>query len=221
MQRACYRPDNAGHFGLASESYCHFTSPIRRYPDLVVHRAVKALLGGPAAQRAHRERSTGAIAEWGRHCSSREERSQRIEWDAQKILTFEFMRRHLGDVFEGFITGAMRRGFFVELIRYPAEGFVPAKSIEGDFFDLDEAGVALVGRRSGRTYAVGDRVRVQVERIDVLAGEMDLILVRKEGEASGGARRKGGKGAQDGKGAKRGRKNEKPYDWRKHVKKRR
>lgn len=178
MMRAKYQPENVGHYGLASPCYCHFTSPIRRYPDLIVHRAVKALLRSRDAQAD--ELAASMMHEWGRHTSSREERAQRIEWDAVKILTLEYMRRHMGDIFEGFIAGVTRRGFFVELIEYPAEGFVPIRSLDDDFYDLDSEGAAFYGRRTGKAFAVGDRVTVQIERIDVLAGEMDFNLVRKE-----------------------------------------
>ncbi len=178
MMRAHYQPGNVGHFGLASACYCHFTSPIRRYPDLLVHRAVKSLLG--RGKDGEQSEAAESLTEWGRHASSREERSQRIERDAQKIISCEFMRRFLGDIFEGFISGLINRGFFVELLDHPVEGFVPIRTLEDDYYDLDEAGMAFYGRRSGRAYALGDQVKVQIERIDVLAGEMDLILVRKE-----------------------------------------
>lgn len=180
MMRAKYAPENLGHFGLASTNYCHFTSPIRRYPDVIVHRAVKMLLKSKDAQGEPLV-AEEKLAEMGRHTSSREERAQRIEWDAEKILALEFMKRHMGDVFEGFISGAMRNGFFVELIEYPAEGFVPIRSLNDDYYDLDKEGAAFYGRRTGKSYAVGDRVTVQIERIDVLEGEMDFALIRKAG----------------------------------------
>lgn len=180
LARAHYQPANVGHFGLASDCYVHFTSPIRRYPDLLVHRAVKAALQGTTGRRSYESDVDGHLESWGRHVSSREERAQRMEWDAQKILTLEFMRRHLGDLFDGYISGVAAKGFFVELIDVPAEGFVPIRSLGDDFYDLDEGSLAWYGRSSGQSFAVGDRLRVQVERIDVLAGEMDLRVLRRE-----------------------------------------
>lgn len=206
MKRARYEPRNLGHFGLASECYLHFTSPIRRYPDLVVHRGVKLLLGGRSERDAAISGMEGALPESGTHCSAREERAQKIEWDAINLLSLEFMKRFIGDVFDGFVAGMINKGFFVELIEYPAEGFVALKTIEEDFFDLDPSGVEMRGRSSGRLISLGDRVRVQIMRINVLAGEMDLALLPPSG-----ARRS----AEEKK--KRPAGGSKKYNWRKHV----
>lgn len=183
MARAVYQPTNLGHYGLASECYAHFTSPIRRYPDLIVHRAVKAFLGSEQDRKAYREACADSMREWGRHVSEREQKSQKIEWDAEKILSYEFMRRHLGSVFEAFISGVMGKGFFVELKEYPVEGFVPIRSLDDDFYDLDDQGLVWTGRRTHRAYGIGNLVKVQIERVDPMAGEMDLHLVRREGHA--------------------------------------
>lgn len=188
MMRAQYRSQNLGHFGLASKCYAHFTSPIRRYPDLIVHRGVKALLGSRTDRDKYAAFASSRIDEWGRHTSQREERAQRIEWDAVKILTMEFMKRFVGDVCEGFVAGMMGRGLFIELVDYPAEGFIPASSMTDDFYEYDDTTMTFFGRRNGRAFHLGDRVRVQIERIDVLAGKMDLVLVRPEEDV----RRKGG-----------------------------
>lgn len=208
LPRAHYQPENIGHFGLASRCYTHFTSPIRRYPDLIAHRAVKALLAGGAVKEAYIQETAGRIGEWGRHTSAREERSQKIEWDAQKILTLEYMKRHMGDVFEGYISGVVSRGFFVELVEYPAEGFVPIRTIEGDYFDFDKDTMSFYGRRTSRTFTVGDAAMVQIQRIDVLSGEMDLQLIRKETRS--------GKGKSHSAPPRKG-KTKKGYDWRKHA----
>lgn len=205
MMRAHYQPNNVGHYGLASECYLHFTSPIRRYPDLVVHRGMKALLGSTDVPRDYGDTVADVMEEWGRHTSDRERRAQQAEWDAQKMLSYEFMRRHLGDVFEGYIGGFLPKGFFVELKEYPIEGFVPVRNLSDDYYDLDDKGLAFHGRATGRVYALGDPVRVQIERIDVLAAEMDLKLLGvgqaggESGEFGDGARRKG-KGGKGGIG---------------------
>lgn len=206
LPRAVYQGKNVGHFGLGSECYVHFTSPIRRYPDLIVHRAAKALLGPDESREAWIETASGHLPDWGRHTSGREERSQKIEWDAEKIVAYEFMKRHLGEVFDGFVAGTIGKGFFVELADYPAEGFVPIRTLDDDYYDLDEKSIAWVGRRSGRTFTVGDPVKVLIERVDPLMGEMDLYLVRKSGKSSGPAPK-----TQKGKRGK--------YNWQKHVKK--
>ena len=179
MQRAKYQPENIGHFGLASDCYLHFTSPIRRYPDLVVHRVVKALLAGEGSGDEGVARIQSGLTEMGIHASAREVRAQRIEWDAEEILSLEFMRRYMGDIFEGFISGVGPMGFYVELVDYPVEGLVRVRDLDDDYYELDEAMAMWRGRSTGRTYGVGDRVTVLIERIDVLAGQMDLILVRK------------------------------------------
>lgn len=199
LPRAVYSGRNVGHFGLASSCYVHFTSPIRRYPDLLIHRAVKALIAGEAERDAYTKYAEHRMADWGGHTSAREERSQRIEWDAEKIVAFEFMRRHLGEVFDGIVSGTVNKGFFVELETYPAEGFVPIRSLDDDFYDLDEHHTAWVARSSGRSISVGDLVKVLIERVDPLAGEMDLYLVQKQGKRGRSARSDQGKGRGKGR----------------------
>ena len=188
MMRAKYQPENIGHYGLASASYVHFTSPIRRYPDLVVHRMVKALLAGARPADEEIARLAETLPLWGRHTSQREERAQRVEWDAQEILGLDFMRRYMGDVFEGFISGVGPMGFFVELVEYPVEGLVRIGSMDDDYYELDEETGIWKGRATGRTFALGDPATVMIERIDVLAGQMDLLLLRRKG---GGPAKKG------------------------------
>jgi ribonuclease R len=149
LPRAVYQGTNVGHFGLGSTCYTHFTSPIRRYPDLIVHRAIKALLGPKPGREAYAKDASERLQEWGSHTSSREERAQRIEWDAQEIVALEFMRRHLGGVFDGFISGVVGKGFFVELEMYPAEGLVPIRSLDDDFYDSGRSPGGLGGAALG------------------------------------------------------------------------
>ena len=179
MMRAKYQPENIGHFGLASDCYAHFTSPIRRYPDLVVHRVVKAMLAGeqPGGEKVAEMKAN--LPSWGRHTSMREERAQKIEWDAQEILGLQFMRRYIGDVFDGFISGVNAMGFWVELKDYPVEGLVRVRDLDDDFYDLDEDYHVWRGRSSRRAYGLGEPVPVMIDRIDVLAGPMDLILLKQ------------------------------------------
>jgi ribonuclease R len=182
LMRARYQPQNVGHFGLASDCYLHFTSPIRRYPDLVVHRIVKAMLAGAAPDSPEMAEAAAGMAEWGRHSSQREELAQHVEWDAQAVIALDYMRRnHLGDVFEAFVSGVNPMGFFVALADYPVEGLVRVASIENEWFDLDEEYHIWRSRTSGATIAMGDAVSVAIDRIDVLAGQIDLRLVRRKG----------------------------------------
>jgi ribonuclease R len=176
MRQARYTAVNVGHFGLASTAYLHFTSPIRRYPDLTVHRQVVRWLGG----RSGRGKGTRleAIA---RHASRRERRAQEAEResvDAKKIL---YMRRHVGDWLEGTISGVTGFGLFVSLNGVLVEGLVRLGSLVDDFYLFDAEGHAVVGRRTGRRYRLGDRIMVRVVRVDTETREVDLEPV--EGSA--------------------------------------
>ncbi|MEN6625462.1 MAG: ribonuclease R [Candidatus Sumerlaeia bacterium] len=193
MMRAKYQPENIGHFGLASASYLHFTSPIRRYPDLIVHRVVKDMLAREPSDSEKMIDLASKMPLWGRHASQREERSQRIEWDAVELLGLDFMRRYLGDIFDGFISGTMGAGFFVELTEWPVEGFIPIRQLDDDYYEFEEDMQLWRGRRSGRVYAIGDPVTVLVEKINVLAGQMDLVLLKRK-QAPGKGKKKAGRG---------------------------
>ncbi|MFH0792997.1 MAG: ribonuclease R [bacterium] len=181
LMRAEYRAENEGHFGLGSECYCHFTSPIRRYPDLVVHRVLKETLASPGQTltKNRRDKLAEVLPQWSRLSSERERRAQEIEWDATDVKGMKFMERHVGDDFTGVIAGVMRHGFFVELEKFPVEGFVAVRNLEDDYYAINELGTALKGRRKGKIYGLGDRVVVQVEKVDTLAGQMDLGLRKK------------------------------------------
>lgn len=194
MKRAEYSPENAGHFGLASKSYCHFTSPIRRYPDIIVHRQLKALETGSPLPYPKEDNN---LEELGEHTSERERRAQEAEWEAIAIKSLEFMKRFEGDEFDAFIGGVMNFGIFVELTPYPVEGLVHISQMRDDHYDLDETGVRLVGRRTGRVYRVADPIKVRILKIDPMGQQMDLAIV--ESEASVGnkndrrqSKRKGG-----------------------------
>jgi ribonuclease R len=181
LMRAKYQPANIGHFGLARECYCHFTSPIRRYPDLVVHRVLKAWLAGRGPGSIEMNELAERLDGWGRHCSTREERAQHIEWDATAILAMQFMKRHLGSIFDAHISGVAPMGVFVELVDYPVEALVRIGNFDDDYYELDDRRMLWQGRGSGRVLAVGDPLTVMIERIDVLAGQMDCIALRRKG----------------------------------------
>ncbi len=189
MKRARYQEHNIGHFGLASKSYLHFTSPIRRYPDLVVHRLVKLLLERKAPDDPEVRRIKRNLKEMGRHTSEREERAQKIEWDAIDLLSLQYMKRYIGDLFEGFIAGISPGGFFVELCDFPVEGMVRVDQMN-EYLELDERQSLWRSSSSGRTYGLGDKVRVVIDRIDALSGHMDLALIDPELKKSARPRRR-------------------------------
>ena len=208
MQQAIYTHSNAGHFGLAYEAYAHFTSPIRRYPDLLVHRVIKALLLGkryhlgggaieataasaPAAKTVRKgakparpPASAQDAALWeaaGAHCSANERRADEASRDVEAWLKCRFMRDHLGEEYAGTVSAATSFGMFVLLDELYVEGLVHITELGGEYFRFDEARQELRGERSGVRYTVGSRVRVQVSRVDLDGRKIDFRLVR-EGE---------------------------------------
>lgn len=200
MQQAIYTPINSGHFGLAYEAYTHFTSPIRRYPDLLVHRTLKAIL---ATKRYHL--STGHLEDapkvrkggkppkthagegeaWeqaGVHCSTNERRADEASRDVEAWLKCRYMREHLGEEFSGTVSAVTTFGLFVQLDQLYVEGLVHITELGGEYYRFDEARQELRGERTGIRYTVGARVRVQVSRVDLDGRKIDFRMVR-EGEA--------------------------------------
>ena len=174
MKQAHYDTENVGHFGLASDAYSHFTSPIRRYPDLLIHRELGHWL-------ADREREDVAAREdWlqdvAEHCSERERRAVEAERDSVDLKKIEFMERHLGDEFEGTISGVTAFGFFVLLDEYHVEGLVHVSTLEDDYYVFEEERHALKGQRKNRDFQLGDRVAIQVARVDREERQIDFEL---------------------------------------------
>jgi ribonuclease R len=211
MQQAIYTPINSGHFGLAYEAYTHFTSPIRRYPDLLVHRVIKAILHGkryhlstghvedaPKVRRGGKQKVQATEAEaWeaaGAHCSGNERRADEATRDVEAWLKCLYMREHLGEEFGGTVSAVTSFGLFVQLDSLYVEGLVHITELGGEYFRFDEARQELRGERTGIRYTVGARVRVQVSRVDLDGRKIDFRMVR-EGEAerllSRGMREKG------------------------------
>ncbi len=174
MRQARYSPENLGHFGLASEAYAHFTSPIRRYPDLVVHRGLKRWLADPKAARGQ---SLEQLADVASTSSERERRAVQAERDSVDAMKVEFMERHLGDEFAGTISGVAAFGIFVLLDDFHVDGLVHVSSLTDDYYHYVETQHALVGRRRRRKYRLGDPVRVQVARVDREARRIDFELL--------------------------------------------
>lgn len=174
MQRARYSSANLGHFGLALEHYAHFTSPIRRYPDLVTHRAlVRVLLNKEAAPSEWFDE----LDEVADRSSWREQAATQAERDSVELKKIEFMERHLGEEFEGSVAGVTSFGFFVLLDRFFVEGLVHVNALEDDYYEFREAEYSLVGSRKGRRFRLGDRVRVQVARVDKEERHVDFLLL--------------------------------------------
>jgi ribonuclease R len=195
MQKARYDAANLGHFGLAAHSYTHFTSPIRRYPDLVVHRVLRELRHG-AASAERREELDDALPEVARHTSAMERRAQEAERELLQWKKVRFMVDKVGDVFTGYITGVAPFGLFVELVEHFVEGLVHVSTLADDFYRFDEQTRVLFGERTKKIYRLGDAVRVQVIRVDLhrrqveLGVEEVLAAVRRDQRARGPQRRR-------------------------------
>ncbi|MBK1735308.1 ribonuclease R [Halorhodospira abdelmalekii] len=199
MQAAEYRPDNAGHFGLALEAYAHFTSPIRRYPDLVVHRAIGHILDGQRG--ASFPMSHHDLVTLGEHCSMTERRADEATRDAAMTLKCEYLADHLGGEFEGVIAAVTSFGLFVQLEGVYVDGLVHITNLESDFFHYDQVGHCLIGERTGKEYRLSDRVRVRVARVDKEERKIDLEMLAHplarpgSGGKGSASKRRGAKGS--------------------------
>jgi ribonuclease R len=212
MSQAIYSPSNEGHFGLAFEAYTHFTSPIRRYPDLLVHRVIKCILGerkyqlpnlptpgeahaklakrlasraAPAEKPARAKKLSAELQAWqaaGLHCSANERRADEASRDVEAWLKCKYMREHLGEEFGGVVSAVTSFGLFVTLESLYVEGLVHITELGGEYFRYDEARQELRGERTGIRYALGSRVRVQVSRVDLDGRRIDFRLVRDDEE---------------------------------------
>jgi ribonuclease R len=175
MKLARYHEENLGHFGLATEMYAHFTSPIRRYPDLVVHRALRALRRGPDGAREARLKE--ALPEMGRHLSEMERRASDAERELVEWKKVRFMADKLGEAFTGYVTGVQSFGLFVELEEIYVQGLVHVSSMTDDYYHFDEKAHRLAGENAGKVYRLGDKVEVQVARVDLERRQIDFALV--------------------------------------------
>ncbi len=184
MRRAFYSPECTGHFGLAASCYCHFTSPIRRYPDLQIHRIIKEFLRG-RLNGGRTEHYADILDGVARQSSETERRADEAERICEKIKKAQYMEAHVGEVFEGVISGVTGWGLYAELPN-TVEGLIPIGSMTEDYFIYDEANCRLVGDRTGIFYQLGESVTVEVTGANRYAGTVDFRLVRKEDDGEDG-----------------------------------
>jgi len=176
MQKARYAPENLGHFGLAAPSYTHFTSPIRRYPDLVVHRALRAVRHGLLTDEV-KDEWTEELPEVARHTSEMERRADDAERELLQWKKVKFMADKVGDEFEGYVTGVAAFGLFIELIEHFVEGLVHVSTMADDYYRFIESAHMLAGENTRKVYRLGDKVKVQVIRVNMEQRQVDLGLV--------------------------------------------
>ena len=186
MKLARYHEENLGHFGLATEMYAHFTSPIRRYPDLVVHRALRTLRQGQAEGRLQ---LPADLSEMGRHLSEMERRATEAERELVEWKKVRFMTDKLGEVYQGYVTGVQAFGLFVELEEIYVQGLVHVSSMTDDYYRFDERAHALKGENRRQAYRLGDKVEVQVVRVDLERRTIDFALVDVLRRSAAGARK--------------------------------
>ena len=177
MKQAIYKAENTGHFGLALEHYTHFTSPIRRYPDLLVHRALKHII--------HRRKKADYIytqermVQMGEHCSNNERRANEATRDAEFALKCEYMLDKIGHSYEAHVTGVVPFGLFVELKEHYVEGLIHITSLPRDYYVFDPTAHLLTGENRGIQFGLSDRLQIKVARVDVDERKIDFELVSK------------------------------------------
>lgn len=181
LTRAAYGPQDEGHYALASDCYCHFTSPIRRYPDLTIHRALEAVARG-------RRPPADGLMQLGGECSDLERRAETAERELVKLKLLNFLTSRIGEEMDAVVTGVEPFGLFVQGLGLPAEGLVPIDSLPDDSYRYDRASHSLAGRRPGQTFRLGDRVRVAVARVDVDRRELNFRLVGRGRRPKAGMR---------------------------------
>ncbi len=180
LQRAEYSPKNIGHYALASRHYCHFTSPIRRYPDLTIHRLLDLHLSGKLKKLARSLRETiPELTLLGEHCSLTENKAEQAERQVKETLILELLATHMGDKFEGLITGISSLGPFVRISKYMIEGLIPIAELGDDRWEIDQDKGTIFGRHTKTKIKIGDPIDVQIISVDVISRRLNLAPVRK------------------------------------------
>jgi ribonuclease R len=175
LKQAMYTPEAEGHYALASTHYCHFTSPIRRYPDLQVHRQLAAILAGKAPKSDPDE-----LVMLGQHCTRMERRADAAERELVKLKLLTHLEGRIGETFHAIIIGVEDFGLFAQLVELPIEGLIHVSALADDYYYLEAETHTLLGRRSGRRFRLGDPIEVRIAHVDVDRRELDLILAEDE-----------------------------------------
>ena len=171
MAKAIYSTENIGHYGLAFDYYTHFTSPIRRYPDLMVHRLLSIYAeGGKSVNKTEYE-------EYCEHSSDMEQLAAQAERASIKYKQVEYMSYHLGQVYDGVISGVTDWGIYVELNENKCEGMIPIRSLDDDFYEFDEKNYCIIGRHNHKRYQLGDELTVKIIRTDLVKKQIDLEII--------------------------------------------
>ncbi|MDE6653977.1 MAG: RNB domain-containing ribonuclease, partial [Muribaculaceae bacterium] len=176
MAKAVYSTENIGHYGLGFPFYTHFTSPIRRYPDMMVHRLLEKYLDGGRSVNVEK------LEEQCKHSSNMEQLATNAERASIKFKQVEYMNDHLGEVYTGMISGVTEWGLYVELEENMCEGLVPVRDLADDYYDFDEKNYCLIGRRHNNRYRLGDLVKVKVARANLDKKQLDFAMVDDMGE---------------------------------------
>lgn len=202
LAQAVYQQTNIGHFGLALDEYAHYTSPIRRYPDLLVHRAIKGAVL-PQSSSGHRY-SAAELQTLGTESSQRERRADEAARDVMSYLKCLYMHPRVGESFEATISSALEFGLFVQLKEMPIDGLIHISNIPGDYWELENGGMGLVGRRTGKRWQMGDLVRVRLSRVDLTQRQIDFELADASGAVSHGTVRaaRHGRGSDGRRGSR-------------------
>jgi ribonuclease R len=179
MAKAIYSTTNIGHYGLGFDYYTHFTSPIRRFPDMMVHRLLEKYLAGGRSVNVQK------LEEQCKHSSDMEQLAANAERSSIKYKQVEYMRDHLGEVYDGIISGVTEWGLYVEINENKCEGLVPVRDLADDYYDFDEKNYCLVGRRRNNRYRLGDAIQVQVARCDLDKKLLDFVVVDKNNPPRG------------------------------------
>jgi ribonuclease R len=174
MAKAVYSTGNIGHYGLAFDYYTHFTSPIRRYPDMLVHRLLADYLAGAAS------RNQKKYEKMCRHSSKMEVLAMEAERASVKYKQTEFMKDKIGQQFDGLVSGVTEWGIFVQIIENKCEGLIPIRGLAGDFYEYEEDNYCIRGRRTGKKYQLGDPVRIEVSRVNLARKQIDFALAESE-----------------------------------------